>query len=90
MWWTPGPRVASDRPTGLSGPSAPSSWTNDEPTEKTRIVIVDKGRKIAEGTAAEIMTQTGANSLEVAFSQLTGGAEPGAVTADFLAALERV
>jgi ABC-2 type transport system ATP-binding protein len=56
----------------------------------TRIVIVDKGQKIAEGTAAEIMTQTGANSLEVAFSQMTGGAEPGAVTADFLAALERV
>ena len=56
----------------------------------TRIVIVDKGRKIAEGTAAEIMHHTGAKSLELAFSQLTGGAEPGAVTADFLAALERV
>ncbi len=55
----------------------------------TRIVIVDKGWKIAEGTAADIMAQTGAASLELAFSQLTGGAEPGAVTADFLAALER-
>jgi ABC-2 type transport system ATP-binding protein len=56
----------------------------------TRIVIIDKGQKIAEGTAGEIMAQTGAPSLELAFNQLTGGAEAGAVTADFLAALERV
>jgi ABC-2 type transport system ATP-binding protein len=56
----------------------------------TRIVIVDRGQKIAEGTATEIMQQTGAPSLELAFSQLTGGAEAGAATADFLAALERV
>jgi len=56
----------------------------------TRIVIVDKGHEIAEGTAADIMQQTGARSLELAFSQLTGGAEAGAVTAEFLAALERV
>jgi ABC-2 type transport system ATP-binding protein len=56
----------------------------------TRIVIIDKGRKIAEGTAAELRTQTGAPSLELAFNALTGGAEAGAVTAEFLAALERV
>ena len=36
------------------------------------------------------MRRPARNSLELAFSQLTGGAEPGAVTADFLAALERV
>jgi ABC-2 type transport system ATP-binding protein len=56
----------------------------------TRIVIIDKGRKIAEGTAAELRAQTGAPSLELAFNALTGGAEAGAVTAEFLAALERV
>jgi ABC-2 type transport system ATP-binding protein len=56
----------------------------------TRIVIIDKGRKIAEGTTAELREQTGAASLELAFNTLTGGAEAGAVTADFLAALERV
>jgi ABC-2 type transport system ATP-binding protein len=56
----------------------------------TRIVIIDKGCKIAEGTARDIMAQAGAPSLELAFNQLTGGAEAGAITADFLAALERV
>jgi hypothetical protein len=53
-------------------------------------VIVDHGRKIAEGTAADIMAQTNTPSLELAFGHLTGGAEAGAVTAEFLAALERV
>jgi ABC-2 type transport system ATP-binding protein len=56
----------------------------------TRIVIINNGRKIAEGTASQIMTQTGTPSLELAFNQLTGGAEAGVVTAEFLAALERV
>jgi len=56
----------------------------------TRIVIINNGRKIAEGTAAEIMTETGTPSLEQAFGRLTGGAEAGVVTAEFLAALERV
>jgi ABC-2 type transport system ATP-binding protein len=56
----------------------------------SRIVIIDKGRKIAEGSAIELTRQTGAPTLELAFSRLTGGAEAGAVTADFLAALEKV
>jgi ABC-2 type transport system ATP-binding protein len=56
----------------------------------TRIMIIDKGHKIAEGTAVELIRQTGAPTLELAFNRLTGGAEAGAVTADFLAALERV
>jgi ABC-2 type transport system ATP-binding protein len=56
----------------------------------TRIVIIDKGRKIAEGTSADLIAQTGAPTLELAFNALTGGAEAGAVTADFLAALDKV
>jgi ABC-2 type transport system ATP-binding protein len=56
----------------------------------TRIVIINNGRKIAEGTAAEIMMQTDTPSLELAFGRLTGGAEAGVVTSEFLAALERV
>ncbi len=55
----------------------------------TRIVIIDHGRQIAEGTAREIMTRTGTPSLELAFHRLTGGAEAGVVTAEFLAALEK-
>jgi ABC-2 type transport system ATP-binding protein len=56
----------------------------------SRIVIIDKGRKIAEGSSADLIQQTGVPTLELAFNKLTGGAEAGAVTADFLAALERV
>jgi ABC-2 type transport system ATP-binding protein len=56
----------------------------------TRIIVIDRGVKVAEGTASDLLDQTGAPTLERAFSRLTGGAEPGAVTADFLAALERV
>ena len=55
----------------------------------TRIVIIDRGRKIAEGTAVELTAQTGVATLELAFNRLTGGAEAGSVTADFLAALEK-
>jgi ABC-2 type transport system ATP-binding protein len=55
----------------------------------TRIVIIDRGRKIAEGTAAELTAQTGVATLELAFNRLTGGAEAGSVTADFLAGLEK-
>ncbi len=54
----------------------------------TRIVIIDKGREIANGTAAEIVARTGASSLEEAFSDLTGVRDSSEVTRDFLAALE--
>jgi ABC-2 type transport system ATP-binding protein len=56
----------------------------------SRIVIIDHGRYVAAGTAAEIRAAEGASSLEEAFSRLTGVRDVGEVTADFLAALERV
>jgi ABC-2 type transport system ATP-binding protein len=55
----------------------------------TRIVVIDKGRLVAEGTSREICERTGAHSLEEAFARLTGVRDPGQVTTDFLAALER-
>jgi len=56
----------------------------------TRIVIINDGRKIIEGTAREISRTTGTQSLEEAFGKLTGVRDATGVTADFLAALERV
>jgi ABC-2 type transport system ATP-binding protein len=56
----------------------------------TRIVIINNGRRIAEGTPASIAAETGTTSLETAFSHLTGVRDVGQVTSDFLAALERV
>ena len=56
----------------------------------SRIVIIDHGRYVAAGTSAEIRAAEGASSLEEAFSRLTGVRDVGDVTADFLAALERV
>ena len=55
----------------------------------SRIVIIDGGRKVAEGTTAEITSQTGTTTLEAAFSALTGAPNVTEVTADLLAALER-
>jgi ABC-2 type transport system ATP-binding protein len=37
-----------------------------------RIAVIDHGRIVAEGTAADLKQQTGADSLEGAFLQLTG------------------
>jgi len=54
----------------------------------TRIVIIAGGRRIAEGTAAEIAARSGAATLEEAFAELTGVRDTGDVTRDFLAALE--
>ena len=56
----------------------------------TRIVIINNGRYVASGTAAEIRAAENATTLEEAFSRLTGVRDATEVTADFLAALERV
>jgi ABC-2 type transport system ATP-binding protein len=56
----------------------------------TRILIINHGRFIASGTSAEICAQAGASTLDDAFGRLTGVRDVGKVTADFLAALERV
>ena len=56
----------------------------------TRIVIINQGRQVIDGTASAICGTTGAASLEEAFGRLTGVRDVGALTADFLAALERV
>ena len=55
----------------------------------TRIVIINEGRKIIEGTTEEISRTTGTSTLEAAFSSLTGVRDATGLTAEFLAALER-
>jgi ABC-2 type transport system ATP-binding protein len=55
----------------------------------TRIVIVDKGRVVADGTPGAIAERTGASSLEGAFVALTGRRDAAAVTQDLLEALGR-
>jgi ABC-2 type transport system ATP-binding protein len=55
----------------------------------TRICIIDKGRKLVEGTVTDICRSAGAPSLDEAFGRLTGVRESGTVTADILAALAR-
>jgi ABC-2 type transport system ATP-binding protein len=54
----------------------------------SRIIIINKGVSIIEGSAADICAKTGTTSLEQAFSQLTGIRDVASVTRDFLAALE--
>jgi ABC-2 type transport system ATP-binding protein len=56
----------------------------------SRILIINEGKRIIEGSAGEICQSTGSKTLEQAFGQLTGSRDAGQVTADFLAALERV
>ncbi len=56
----------------------------------TRIVIIDQGRQIVDGTSQEIARSTGSKTLEEAFSKLTGVRDVGESTEEFLAALERV
>jgi len=56
----------------------------------TRIFIIDKGRYVTDGTAQKIREETGSATLDEAFGKLTGVRDVGKVTADFLAALERV
>jgi len=55
----------------------------------TRIVIINQGRQIADGTSAAIREQTGTATLEEAFSRLTGVRDVERVAADFISALER-
>ncbi len=56
----------------------------------SRILIINDGKRIIEGTAREICDSTSSATLEQAFAQLTGSRDAGQVTADFLAALEKV
>ena len=56
----------------------------------TRIVIINHGRVVTAGTAADIRAEAGAATLEEAFSRLTGVRDASEVTADFMAALDRV
>jgi ABC-2 type transport system ATP-binding protein len=56
----------------------------------SRILIINEGKRIIEGSTEEICSSTGTRTLEQAFSHLTGSRDAGQVTSDFLAALERV
>jgi ABC-2 type transport system ATP-binding protein len=56
----------------------------------SRILIIDNGQRIIEGTAQEICSSTSTETLEQAFAQLTGSRDAGQITADFLSALEKV
>jgi ABC-2 type transport system ATP-binding protein len=55
----------------------------------TRIVIINNGRMIADGTARDIAASAGAGTLEEAFVALTGTRDAAQVTHDLLDALER-
>lgn len=54
----------------------------------SRIMIIEKGKLIAEGTAQEISAVQGASSLEQAFGALTGAVDAEKVAADVLAAIQ--
>jgi ABC-2 type transport system ATP-binding protein len=56
----------------------------------SRILIINEGKRIIEGTAQEICAATSTETLEQAFAQLTGSRDAGQITSDFLAALEKV
>lgn len=53
----------------------------------SRIVIIDRGRVVADGAAAEIAASTGTSSLEGAFIRLTGRRDAAEITQDLLRAL---
>lgn len=53
----------------------------------SRIIIIDKGAVVAEGSAADIAHRTGTTSLEAAFVALTGRRDAAQVGQDLLRAL---
>ena len=55
----------------------------------TRIVIINQGKMIADGTARDIAASAGVSTLEEAFVALTGTRDAAQVTHDLLDALER-
>ncbi len=55
----------------------------------TRIVIINKGRQIADGTPHEIARATDTTTLEAAFVRLTGTHDVEGLTREFLAALDK-
>jgi ABC-2 type transport system ATP-binding protein len=55
----------------------------------TRIVIIDKGKQIAEGAPHEIAARTQSANLDEAFAKLTGVRDAGQISGDILRALER-
>jgi ABC-2 type transport system ATP-binding protein len=56
----------------------------------TRILIINQGRQIASGTAETLCRDVGVDTLETAFSHLTGVRDVGQVATDLLSALDRV
>ena len=55
----------------------------------TRIVILDKGRQIAEGTPRAIAASANVGNLDEAFAALTGVRDANQISGDILRALER-
>ena len=55
----------------------------------SRIVVIDQGRLVAQGSSQQICAMTDTRSLNEAFGRLTGVRDPRQLTADFLSALER-
>ncbi|KAA3611371.1 MAG: ABC transporter ATP-binding protein [Calditrichaeota bacterium] len=53
----------------------------------TRIIIINEGEIITEGTPESIAAKTGHSSLELAFNALTNGADAEQKAVDFLSAL---
>jgi ABC-2 type transport system ATP-binding protein len=55
----------------------------------TRLVIIDKGRQIAEGAPRDIAASTSSATLDEAFAKLTGVRDADEIGGDILRALER-